>query len=60
LTKNSRFAIIWHKELKMYRVDNSLLFRNIQALDKYLQDNPGKTFVIEYITSYTLGDPMEQ
>jgi len=44
----------------MYRVDNSLLFRNIQTLDKYLQDNQGKTFVIEYITSYTLGDPMEQ
>jgi hypothetical protein len=44
----------------MYRVDNSLLFRNIQALDKYLQANQGKTFVIEYITSYALGDPMEQ
>jgi hypothetical protein len=44
----------------MYRLDNSLLFRNIQALDKYLQQNPGKTFVVEYITSYTLGDPMEQ
>ena len=44
----------------MYRVDNSLLFRNIQALDKFLQENKGKTFVIEYITSYMLGDPMEQ
>ena len=44
----------------MYRLDNSLLFRNIQTLDKYLQENPGKTFVVEYITSYTLGDPMEQ
>jgi len=44
----------------MYRVDNSLLFRNIQALDAFLQKNPGKTFVIEYVTSYFLGDPMEQ
>ena len=44
----------------MYRVGNSLLFRNIQALDKFLQENQGKTFVVEYITSYTLGDPMEQ
>jgi len=44
----------------MYRVDNSLIFRNIQALNKFLQANQGKTFVIEYITSYALGDPMEQ
>jgi hypothetical protein len=44
----------------MYRVDSSLLFRNIQALDKFLQAHQGKTFVIEYITSYALGDPMEQ
>ena len=44
----------------MYRVDNSLLFRNLQALDNFLQANAGKTFVVEYITSYQLGDPMEQ
>jgi hypothetical protein len=44
----------------MYRLDNSLLFRNIQTLNQYLQENPGKTFVIEYITSYFLNDPMEQ
>lgn len=44
----------------MYQVNKSLLFRNIQALDKFLQENKGSTFVVEYITSYTLGDPMEQ
>jgi hypothetical protein len=44
----------------MYHVNKSLLFRNIESLDKFLQENKGTTFVVEYVTSYTRGDPMEQ
>ena len=43
----------------MYRVGD-LIFRNVQALGDYLESHKGKSFVVEYITEYTLGDPMEQ
>ena len=43
----------------MFKV-GGLLFRNPEALGAYLKLNEGTTFVVEYVSSYMLGDPMEQ
>ena len=43
----------------MYKADG-LLFRSVNALAEYLQRNPNKEIVVTYVTSYMLGDPMEQ
>jgi|APGre2960657404_1045060.scaffolds.fasta_scaffold172729_2 hypothetical protein len=43
----------------MFRI-NSYIFRNADALGAYLKLHEGNTFVVEYVSSYMLGDPMEQ
>ena len=43
----------------MYRI-GSYIFRNAQALGDYLKLHKGKSFVVEYVTEYELGDPMER
>lgn len=43
----------------MFKV-NGLLFRNVKTLAEYLQQHAGEEMVVTYVTSYALGDPMEQ
>ena len=43
----------------MFRI-NSYIFRNAESLANFLKIHKGKTFVVEYISEYTLNDPMEQ
>jgi hypothetical protein len=43
----------------MFRI-NSYIFRSVESLGEYLKLHKGKTFVVEYISEYTLNDPMEQ
>ena len=47
----------------MFRITNelgSLIFRDLETMIRYVKDHKGEKFTIEYITEYTLGDPMEQ
>ena len=47
----------------MFRITNelgSLIFRDLDTMIRYVKDHKGEKFTIEYITEYTLGDPMEQ
>jgi hypothetical protein len=43
----------------MYRIGD-LIFRTLEALCIYVAEHRGEDFTIEWITEYTLGDPMEQ
>ena len=47
----------------MFRITNelgSLIFRDLDTMIRYVKDHKGEKFTIEWITEYTLGDPMEQ
>ena len=47
----------------MFRITNelgSLIFRDLETMIRYVKEHKGEKFTIEYITEYTLGDPMEQ
>lgn len=47
----------------MFRITNelgSLIFRDLETMIRFVKDHKGEKFTIEYITEYTLGDPMEQ
>jgi uncharacterized protein with von Willebrand factor type A (vWA) domain len=47
----------------MFRITNelgSLIFRDHETMIRYVKEHKGEKFTIEWITEYTLGDPMEQ
>lgn len=47
----------------MFRITNelgSLIFRDLETMIRYVKEHKGEKFIIEWITEYTLGDPMEQ
>jgi uncharacterized protein with von Willebrand factor type A (vWA) domain len=47
----------------MFRITNelgSLIFRDLETMIRYVKEHKGEKFTIEFITEYTLGDPMEQ
>ena len=47
----------------MFRITNelgSLIFRDLDTMICYVKEHKGEKFTIEWITEYTLGDPMEQ
>jgi uncharacterized protein with von Willebrand factor type A (vWA) domain len=47
----------------MFRITNelgSLIFRDLETMIRYVKEHKDEKFTIEWITEYTLGDPMEQ
>lgn len=47
----------------MFKITNelgSLIFRDLDTMIRYVKEHKGEKFTIEWITEYTLGDPMEQ
>ena len=47
----------------MFRITNklgSLIFRDLETMIRFVKEHKNEKFTIEWITEYTLGDPMEQ